>query len=144
MSDGNRVSKPDVMKTRRDNGMTSGFVSKLIFSVFYNLLFFGGMLFLPAGTFDWPRAWAFLGVLFVATIATMVIVFPGREDLLNERFKPPLQKGQPVADKIIVLSLIASFKSTKKEQKNLRALRFFVVDFQQGGANYSKNRVKRR
>ena len=97
------------MKTRRDNGKTSGFAHKLIFSVFYNLLFFGGMLFLPAGTFDWPRAWAFLGVLFVATIATMVIVFPGREDLLNERFKPPVQKGQPLADKIIVLLLIASF-----------------------------------
>ena len=101
MSAGNRVSKPGVMKTRRNDGMTSGFVSKLIFSVFYNVLFFGGMLFLPAGTFDWPRAWAFLCVLIVATIATMIIVFPGREDLLNERFKPPVQKGQPLADKII-------------------------------------------
>jgi protein-S-isoprenylcysteine O-methyltransferase Ste14 len=100
MSDGNRVSRP---------GVSSGFVSKVIFSVFYNLVFFGGMLFLPAGTFNWPRAWALLGVLFVATIATMVIVFPGREDLLNERFKPPVQKGQPLADKIIVLLLIASF-----------------------------------
>src|SRR5262245_5616767 len=100
MSDGNRVSR---------SGVTSGFAFKLIFSVFYNLLFFGGMLFLPAGTFDWPRAWAFLGVLFVATTATMVIVFPGRQDLLNERFKPPVQKGQPLADKIIVLLLIASF-----------------------------------
>jgi protein-S-isoprenylcysteine O-methyltransferase Ste14 len=39
----------------------------------------------------------------------MAIVFPGREDLLNERFKPPLQKGQPLADKVIVLLLIASF-----------------------------------
>lgn len=97
------------MRTRRDNGKTGGFAYKLIFSVFYNVLFFGGMLFLPAGTVDWPRAWAFLGVLFVATIATMVIVFPGREDLLNERFKPPVQKGQPLADKIIVLLLIASF-----------------------------------
>ena len=80
MSEGNRVNRP---------GVTSGFTFKVIFSVFFNLVFFGGMLFLPAGTFDWPRAWAFLGVLFVATIATMVTVFPGREDLLNERFKPP-------------------------------------------------------
>jgi protein-S-isoprenylcysteine O-methyltransferase Ste14 len=97
------------MKARRDSRMTGGFIYKLIFSVFYNLVFFGGMLFLPAGTFYWPRAWVLLGVIFVATIATMVIVFPGREDLLNERFKPPLQKGQPLADKIIVLLLIASF-----------------------------------
>lgn len=108
MSEENRISQPGIMKTRRD-GMTGGFIAKLIFSVFYNLAFFGGMLFLPAGTFDWPRAWVFLGILFIATIATMVIVFPGREDLLNERFKPPVQKGQPLADKIIVLLLIASF-----------------------------------
>jgi len=100
MSDGNRVGQP---------GVTSGFTFKVIFSVFFNLVFFGGMLFLPAGSFDWPRAWAFLGVLFVATLATMVIVFPGRDDLLKERFKPPVQKGQPLADKIIVLLLIASF-----------------------------------
>lgn len=73
MSQENRISQPGIMKTRRD-GMTGGFIAKLIFSVFYNLVFFGGMLFLPAGTFDWPRAWVFLGILFVATIATMVIV----------------------------------------------------------------------
>jgi protein-S-isoprenylcysteine O-methyltransferase Ste14 len=97
------------MKTLRDDGKTGGFTAKVVFSVFYNLVFFGGLLFLPAGTLNWPRAWAFLGVLFVATIATMVIVFPGREDLLKERFKPPVQKGQPLADKIIVLLLIASF-----------------------------------
>jgi protein-S-isoprenylcysteine O-methyltransferase Ste14 len=109
MSEENRVRQPGVMKTRRDGGMTGGFIYKVIFSVFYNLIFFGGMLFLPAGTIDWPRAWVLLGVILVSTIATMVIVFREREDLLNERFKPPLQKGQPLPDKIIVLLLIASF-----------------------------------
>jgi protein-S-isoprenylcysteine O-methyltransferase Ste14 len=111
MSDGNRVSQPGVMKSHRRNGMTGSFISKVIFSVFYNLVFFGGLLFLPAGTFYWPRAWVMLGAIFVATTATMVLVFPGREDLLNERFKPPVQKGQPLADKIIVLLLIAAFIS---------------------------------
>lgn len=109
MSDRNRVGQPGLMKTRRAGGKRGGFVSKAIFSVFFNLVFFGGLLFLPAGTFNWPRAWALLGVLLVATTATMVFVFPGREDLLNERFKPPLQRGQPLADKIIVLLLLALF-----------------------------------
>lgn len=109
MPDKNRVSQPGVMKTRRDGSKRSGFVSKVIFSVFFNLVFFGGLLFLPAGTFNWPRACALLGVILVATTATMVFIFPGREDLLNERFKPPLQGGQPLADKIIVLLLIALF-----------------------------------
>src|SRR5262245_5133845 len=105
----NRVSQPDRIKTRDGKGKTDSFVSKLVFGVIYNLIFFGAMLFLPAGTFDWPRAWVFLGLVLVGATATMLIVFPGREDLLNERFKPPVQKGQPLADKIIVLLLIAAF-----------------------------------
>src|SRR5215468_6937120 len=88
---------------------TNSFISKFIFGVVYNLIFFGALLFMPAGTFDWPRAWVFLGLVLIGTTATMVIVFPGREDLLNERFKPPVQKGQPLADKIIVLLLLAAF-----------------------------------
>jgi protein-S-isoprenylcysteine O-methyltransferase Ste14 len=39
----------------------------------------------------------------------MVTVFSSREDLLKERFKPPIQKGQPLSDKIIVLLLLTTF-----------------------------------
>ncbi len=40
----------------------------------------------------------------------MVILFPtGKEDLLEERMKSPIQKGQPFADKIIILLIIAAF-----------------------------------
>ena len=42
MSDGNRVGRP---------GMTSGFTFKVIFSVFFNLVFFGGMPFFAGGHF---------------------------------------------------------------------------------------------
>jgi protein-S-isoprenylcysteine O-methyltransferase Ste14 len=105
----NRVSQPEMMKTRHGDGKTGGFISKVIFGVVYNLIFFGALLFMPAGTFDWPRAWVFLGLVLIGTTATMVLVFPGREDLLNERFKPPVQKGQPLSDKIIVLLVIAAF-----------------------------------
>ena len=55
------------------------------------------------------RAWVFLGLVLVGTIATLVLVFPGREDLLDERFKSARAKGQPLADKIITLLLIAAF-----------------------------------
>ena len=34
---------------------------------------------------------------------------PHSKDLLEERFKPPVQEGQPLADKILVLLLIAVF-----------------------------------
>jgi protein-S-isoprenylcysteine O-methyltransferase Ste14 len=82
------------------------FIGKLIVGITLNMAIFAALLFLPAGTLQWWRAWVFLGVAFVATVATLVQL---PRDLLNERFKPPVQKGQPLADKIIVLLLIATF-----------------------------------
>jgi len=41
-------------------------------------------------------------MVLIATVATMAGVFPGREELLKERFKLPIQKGQPLADKIVL------------------------------------------
>ena len=84
-------------------------IFKLIVGVILNVAIFGGFLFLPAGTLDWWRAWVFLGVVFVGTVASTVSVFRVNKDLLEERFKPPVQKGQPFADKIVVVLLIAAF-----------------------------------
>lgn len=85
------------------------FIFKLIVGLVINMAFFAGLLFLPAKTWEWWRAWVFLGVLFIAYVATMVIVFPGKEELLDERFKPPIQEGQPTTDKVLVLLLTAMF-----------------------------------
>jgi hypothetical protein len=63
-----------------------------------NVAIYGGLLFLPAGTLNWWRAWLFLGVVFIGTTATLLGVFRNRQDLLNERLRPPIQKGQPLAD----------------------------------------------
>jgi protein-S-isoprenylcysteine O-methyltransferase Ste14 len=62
-------------------------------------------------TLDWWRAWVFLGAVFVGTVASTVIIFRVNKGLLEERFKPPVQKGQPLADKIVVILLIAGFIS---------------------------------
>jgi protein-S-isoprenylcysteine O-methyltransferase Ste14 len=80
-----------------------------IVSVVFNVVFYGALLFGPAGTFGWPRAWILVGVLFVATIVTVVALFPGRRALIDERFKPPIQKGQPFEDKILTVVLLASY-----------------------------------
>src|SRR6266850_6243868 len=85
------------------------FIVKSIVSVILNVGIFGGLLFLPAGTLDWWRAWLFLGVVSIGTAATLLGVFRNRQDLLDERFKPPIQKGQPLADKIIALRLNTAF-----------------------------------
>lgn len=82
---------------------------KLIIGVSVNVSIFGGLLFVPAGTLDWWRAWAFLGVVFVGAVTSTVILARAKTGLLEERFRPPVQKGQPLADKILVLLLIAGF-----------------------------------
>jgi protein-S-isoprenylcysteine O-methyltransferase Ste14 len=84
-------------------------VLKLIAGVIIQLAIFGGLLFVPAGTLDWWRAWAFMGVIFACAAATMAFVFRDRQDLLKERFKFPIQKGQPLADKIVLPLLIAAY-----------------------------------
>ena len=84
-------------------------IFRLIAGLIINMAIFGTLLFLPAGTLEWWRAWVFLGVVFVCYVVMAISIFPGREDLLNERFKPPIQKGQPFADKIILILFIFAF-----------------------------------
>ena len=83
----------------------------LIGGVLLNVAIFGGLLFVPAGTLDWWRAWVFLGVVFGGAVASTVSVFRVNKDLLAERFKPPVQQGQPLADKIVVVLFLAAFVS---------------------------------
>ncbi len=65
-------------------------------------------LFYPPGTFAWQRAWVIIAVCFAATVVSLVALARARPDLLAERFKPPLQRGQPAADKIAVLVFLAA------------------------------------
>jgi protein-S-isoprenylcysteine O-methyltransferase Ste14 len=51
----------------------------------------------------------FLGVVFAASSLTMFGIFPSRPELLEERYKPPLQAGQPLADKVLTPLLAISF-----------------------------------
>ena len=79
---------------------------KQIAGIVFNTCFFGVLLFVPAGTILWPRAWIFLGVVFAGTAVT-TFVLP--EELLKERYKPPLQRGQPLFDRIGIFAFVGSF-----------------------------------
>src|SRR5665213_574783 len=79
---------------------------KRIAGTVFNTCFFAVMLFVPAGTIRWPRGWIFLGAVFVGTALTM---FGLSEELLNERFKPPVQRGQPPFDQIGIFAFVGSF-----------------------------------
>jgi protein-S-isoprenylcysteine O-methyltransferase Ste14 len=82
---------------------------KLVAGVLMNVGIFAACLFLPAGTLDWWRAWVFLAVDFVSTVASTVVLLRAGGGILEERFKPPIQEGQPLADRIVVSLLLAGF-----------------------------------
>jgi protein-S-isoprenylcysteine O-methyltransferase Ste14 len=89
--------------------MSAKFISRLLLSVLFQGLIFGTLLFVPAGTRHWPRAWIFIAVDVAAIVIMMLTVFLHHQDLLEERFKGPIQKGQPLADKIVLPVFILSF-----------------------------------
>jgi protein-S-isoprenylcysteine O-methyltransferase Ste14 len=82
---------------------------KRIAGIVFNTCFFAIMLFVPAGTIRWPRAWIFLGVVFVGTAMTMFAI---SGELLNERYKLPVQRGQPRFDQIGIFAFVGSFVAT--------------------------------
>ncbi|HEV8711836.1 MAG TPA: isoprenylcysteine carboxylmethyltransferase family protein [Candidatus Binatia bacterium] len=84
-------------------------IGKLIVGIILNVAVFAALLFLPAGTWAWWRAWVFLGVIFVAMVASTVSIFRVNKDVLTERLKPPIQQGQPPADKLIVSLFLVMF-----------------------------------
>lgn len=67
-------------------------ILKLIGGVVSNVAIFGGLLFLPVGTLNWWRAWVFLGVVFVGAVVSTVSLYRTSKELLEETFKPPVQK----------------------------------------------------
>ena len=84
-------------------------IFKLIVGIVIQMAILGGLLFVPAGTLAWWRAWLLLCILFAGSVASTAGLFPGRKDLLRERLKSPIQKGQPLADKIVLMLMIISF-----------------------------------
>jgi len=62
-----------------------------------NVAIFAGLLFLPTRNLSWWRAWVFLGVVVVGAVASTVSVRRASRALLEERFKSPVQAGQPLA-----------------------------------------------
>jgi protein-S-isoprenylcysteine O-methyltransferase Ste14 len=82
---------------------------KLILGTIVNPAIFAILLFLPAGTWHWWRAWLLIGIFLVGGVWAVWKLLHGHRALLEERLKSPLQKGQPLADKIVVLLLLATY-----------------------------------
>jgi protein-S-isoprenylcysteine O-methyltransferase Ste14 len=70
---------------------------------------FAVLLFGAAGTVRWPAAWAYL-VLFFGVLAVITRMLARHDPaLVAERMKPPVQKGQPLWDKVIMSAFVILF-----------------------------------
>ena len=69
-----------------------------IIAVFW-ILFMGALLFLSAGTLDWPNAWIFMAEFIAASLAVTLWLARRDPGLLKERMRGPFQKGQAFWDK---------------------------------------------
>ena len=70
---------------------------------------FAAALFIPAGTIHWRAAWILLGVLFTVRATSAVLLQRAQPGLLAERARFPIQRGQIVADRVLLLASMASF-----------------------------------
>jgi protein-S-isoprenylcysteine O-methyltransferase Ste14 len=84
-------------------------VPKVIAGVVFNVAFYALLLFVPAGTLHWWRAWVFLAVAVAVMAGAVFSILPGNADLFSQRAKGVIQKGQPLWDKVLVILLVVSY-----------------------------------
>jgi len=74
------------------------------------VLLFALLLFVPAGTLQWPAAWVLLATLAVVRGVSIALLWRAQRALLEARTSVPLpQRGQPVADRLLLPATMAAF-----------------------------------
>ncbi len=82
---------------------------KVIAGVVFNVAFYAVLLFVPAGTLHWWRAWVFLAVTVVVMAAAIFSILPDSAGLFSQRARGIIQKGQPLWDRALVIPLVISY-----------------------------------
>jgi uncharacterized membrane protein YbhN (UPF0104 family) len=67
-------------------------VPKVIAGVVFNVVFFALLLFVPAGTLHWWRAWVFLAVTVIVITGAVFSILPDSADLFSQRAKGIIQR----------------------------------------------------
>jgi protein-S-isoprenylcysteine O-methyltransferase Ste14 len=82
--------------------------SAILKSLFFAVLS-GALLFVAAGTLDWPQGWFFLVLFDGCSLATGVWLGKVDPVLLAERTKSPISADQTPYDRAIVAAIMAAF-----------------------------------
>jgi protein-S-isoprenylcysteine O-methyltransferase Ste14 len=61
-----------------------------------------GLLFIPAGTVGWLAGWVFIAIFFSFNLLVVRMLARNDPELLEERMSSPIQKDQPLWDKVLV------------------------------------------
>jgi protein-S-isoprenylcysteine O-methyltransferase Ste14 len=83
-----------------------GLVLNLIIQTIVWYGFMGAIIFGAAGTIDYTGGWLYLGEMVALSIVFGTIMMRVDPGLLRERLKPPVQKDQPLADKLIIIPVL--------------------------------------
>ena len=83
-------------------------VIRSLIGVAFQIALFGAGLFLPAGTWDWPRATAFLAVYGVVVCVAVVVLARVAPGGLEARLMAPVAASQPWADRVATALLLLS------------------------------------
>src|SRR5688572_20129745 len=81
---------------------------KVILRVVGDAVVIAILLFGAAGTLDWSRAWVLLGVLLVVRTLSAIAVFRVNPALLRERATVLIHREQPWADRVVLLTFMAT------------------------------------
>jgi protein-S-isoprenylcysteine O-methyltransferase Ste14 len=82
-------------------------IAKWLFQTLAWIFFFAVLLFVPAGTLNWPGAWVFLGFMVASGLGFGGWLARTDPGLLAERMRPPIRADQPAADKRLLAVFFA-------------------------------------
>jgi protein-S-isoprenylcysteine O-methyltransferase Ste14 len=74
-----------------------------------NLLVITGLLFIPAGTVSWIAGWVYVALLCGVSLLVVSMLARNDPELLKERMSSPIQRNQPLWDKVLLLVLLVLF-----------------------------------
>lgn len=83
----------------------AGMPLNLWIALVIELALFAALLFVSAGTLNWPAAWVFLALFALGAIPASIDLAKHNPDLLDERMKWPIQPNQPLWDRVLMMTL---------------------------------------
>ena len=75
----------NVAKTNNEQPDLTRGILKRGRQILFTLLLIGGLLFISAGTLDWPMAWVYLGVYVTGVVITSIALLRTNQGLIAER-----------------------------------------------------------